>query len=249
MSRLSGAFTIEATTAHGKVLRQRTLQAPDCTHCGGSTNYVTTFGDGALVDYSLRVSGRLVPAAAASGYLYIASHIGIMTEYPDMREGNLTEGGCSVSKGTGQLCKPPFCSTPMCSMGKEGFSPSSLHSHSAAIQGFLMKVTWNSSTTGAEWVVRAGTGGKCLRDVCPMKTVATGALPRLALGDWVALELSAQRSAGASGTTKLSASIDGKQLGRWSVPRVAGARGAVAIGNGMAMPVSEWDNLTIAAAV
>eukprot|EP01043_Picozoa_sp_COSAG02_P044203 COSAG02_NODE_3926_length_6036_cov_4.060805_1_plen_964_part_00 len=251
-SDMHGSFTVDAGS-RGKVLRQRTLLPPDCTHCGASTNYVTTMGDGSLIDYSLRVSGRLLPAdtavaGTAVGYLYIASHIGVKQEYPEVKTGNLTAEGCSISKGTGQICRPPYCSVPMCSLGKQGFAPSSLHS-SLTIPGFILQLSWNGSGwNGARWTVHAG-AGDCgqLRPFgeCPSRTVANGSLPDVAVGSWVDLELTAQRGATSRDSTTLTTAVNGQHLGTWAVAQVSEARGAIALGNSMTIPVSEWDNLSL----
>jgi hypothetical protein len=251
-SDMHGAFTVSPSGPHGgNVLRQRTLLPPECTHCGGSTNFVTTMGDGAMVDYTLRVSGRLLPTGPAGGaapytYLYAASHIGVMREYPSTKAGNLTTEGCSVSKGTGQICQPPMCSVPMCSLGKQGFQPASLHD-TLAPPGFVLKLSWNASGwAGARWTVHAGSGGSCGRyGLCPTHTVADGSLPGVEAGSWATIELTAQRGATASENTTLSAAVNGQQLGSWSVPFLPEARGAIAFGNSVHTPVSEWDNLSI----
>ena len=249
-SDMHGAFTVSPSGPHGgNVLRQRTLLPPDCTHCGGSTNFVTTMGDGAMVDYTLRVSGRVLPSSPAAPYtyLYAASHIGVMREYAPAKVGNLTTEGCSVSKGTGQICQPPMCSVPMCSMGHQGFQPASLHD-SLAPPGFVLKLSWNASVwAGARWTVRAGSGGSCAAryGLCPTHVVANGSLPGFEVGSWATLELTAQRGATASENTTLSAAVNGQQLGSWAVPYLPEARGAIAFGNSMHTPVSEWDNLSI----
>ena len=203
-----------------------------------------------MVDYRVRVSGRLVPGSQAKqGYLYVASHIGVMLEYAATKDGNNTVQGCSASEGTGQLSRPPFSSIPMCNWGKDGFQPNYLHT-THSVPGFVLQLEWNTSGwAGAAWTLRAGTSGACARS-CPSRTVATGRLPNLgALGSWVALDLTAKRSSTPGGNTTLRAAVNGTRLGAWEVPFLAEARGAIALGNGVSgCPISEWDDLRIDAA-
>lgn len=141
------------------------------------------------------------------------------------------------------------CFATIVSLGKQGFTPSSLHS-SLTVPGFILKVAWNGSGwNGARWTVHAGVedcGQLRPFGACPSRTVANGSLPSVAIGSWVDLELTAQRGATSSNdSTILTAAVSGQHLGTWAIARVSEARGATAFGNGMSIPTSEWDNLSL----
>ena len=225
-SDMHGCFTaarLPGSSGSNTVLRQQTASEPLCTHCPGSTAFVTVLGSAEWIDYSVAATGR---AIANDGFLMLGSHIGAFNV--SLGKDGLWPYFLHVSQ------KPPGYILRVWPPG----------SSAAGGGGGRWELQAGKGTCPD------GMRGKGRGPGCPVAIVASGALPAAAIAaaaandGWLVLRLNATRGSGApAGQTRLDASANGAALWGGLIATPPVARGAIALGGGL--HVQEWDNLTI----
>ena len=171
--------------------------------------------------------------AAAAGFLFLASHVGVI------QNARYNASRCVLQGGSlPQRCAEGGC----CPTDRSGIWPAMLHTNLAPA-GFVLRVQFGARhERNVSWTVQAGEGECGIGIKCGVRVIQRGEAT-WAAGTWGRLHLAAQRVA--HGKTRLAWAVAGVE-GEALVESFAQARGAVAWGSGLLQsPTSQWDNLTV----